>query len=86
MKTGIFRRLRNVFRRDVQKIPVTEIKMPEPKRKKRSRSLSKNRRLLRVKSACGGFPRLIGHRSGDTIFYYGPTHFSCGPGFPKLKK
>ncbi len=85
MKKGIFRRLRSVFRRDAERIPVTEIKMPEPKRKKRTRAPSKNYSLYRVKSACCGFPRLVGHRYGDKVYYRGPTHFSCGPGFPKLK-
>ncbi len=83
MKTGIFRRLRSAFRREVEKVPVTEIRMPEAKN--RQREWSKNKRLYRVKSACGGFPRLVGCRFGKKIYYRGPTHFSCGPGFPKLK-
>ena len=85
VKKGIFRRLRSVFRRESEKITVTEIKMPVQGKKKRGMVISKNCFLLRKKSACCGFPRLIGVRYGDRVFYRGPTHFTCGPGFPKLK-
>ncbi len=41
---------------------------------------SKNYRNGRVKSACSGFGRIT--TFGNEA--YGPTHFSCGPGFKKI--
>ena len=40
---------------------------------------SKNKTLGRVKSACSGFSRITTYGNVP----YGPTHYGCGPGFPK---
>ncbi len=41
---------------------------------------NKNKTLGRIKTACYGFARITtyGHSHAQ-----GPTHFGCGPGFPK---
>jgi len=45
---------------------------------------SKNLQLGRVKSACCGFGRITTY--GHLNQKRGPTHFGCGPGFPKRKR